>query len=111
MRTATRFLVGTVLAAIALTSSYTAAQAQRSACGDREKMVAHLAKKYEEQPIALGLQTDGRVLEVFSSKTSGSWTILVSTPDGFACLASSGEAWQPIEKTAASVDDPAEPGA
>ena len=60
-----------ILPALALAfgaSAYTGtAMADASRCGDRERMVAHLANKYKEQPTAIGLQNDGQILEIFSS--------------------------------------------
>ena len=88
-------VAGSIIAATALAVSAPAA-AQPKGCGDRAEMVAHLAKKYQEQPTAFGLQSDGKVVEIFSSKDSGSWTILISTPNGTSCLASTGHAWQPV---------------
>ena len=93
----------TVLSAVLATS----ASANNSRCGQRDKLVEHLAQKYREQPTSMGLQSDGHVLEVFSSRDSGTWTILVSRPDGISCIAIAGEGWQATRAAgAAAVNGP-----
>lgn len=62
-------------------------------CLDRDEFLARLAERYGEQPIGFGLTPDGRVLEVVVSHQSGSWTIIVTSPDGVACGLAAGEAW------------------
>ena len=61
-------------------SPFNPAHAQQ-ACGERATFMDKLEKSYAEHPIAMGLTNKGAVLEVFASK-SGSWTFLVTMPDG-----------------------------
>ena len=72
-------------------------------------MIAYLARTYDERPIAAGLRSDGRVLEVLASKTGETWSVLISTANGIACLAASGEAWLPMTSELALQS--ADPGA
>ena len=37
-------------------------------------------------------------MEVLTSPDGGTWTIIVTTPQGFACLVAAGEGWHPLEK-------------
>lgn len=81
----------------------TAASQGRVPCGDRTVILAHLEDDYSEQVTAIGLDTQGRMLEVVSAP-SGTWTILVSTAGGRTCLLSSGTAWEALHT---SIPDPA----
>lgn len=79
------------------------AAAQQPACTKRGDVVAHLSKKYSEAPVAMGLANNGGVIEVLSSKTGESWTIIITMPNGTACMIAAGENWEAIPKVA-SVD-------
>jgi len=73
-------------------------QAQ-NVCGYRSDIVGKLNTQYEEHQAALGLASNGTLLEVFSSKT-GSWTILFTQPGGKTCLVATGEKWQEAREPA-----------
>ena len=91
-----RFLIWIVLAVAALFVPPVAAQ---SVCGMRQSFVEQLANRYQEEPAALGMIDNGNVLEVLTSP-DGSWTILVTMPNGQACLVTSGEGWVTIPRAA-----------
>ena len=74
----------------------TAAAAQ-SPCNQRKEVIGHLAKKYGEVPIAVGVTNKGGLVEVLSTGDGNTWTIIVSTPDGTSCLVAAGEAWRRTE--------------
>lgn len=63
---------------------------------DRAKVVKALAARYGEAPRALGLASDGSVVEVFRSKDGATWTIIVTSPNGYSRVVASGEAWTPV---------------
>jgi hypothetical protein len=65
-------------------------------CGGRDEVLKRLAKEYSEQPVAMGLASNGNVIEVFSNRTSATWTILMTMPSGKTCLMAAGEAWQEV---------------
>lgn len=68
-------------------------------CGDRQKVIDSLSVKYAEEPVAVGVTSNGGVIEVLKSPNGESWTILFTYPSGPSCLVASGEAWQEIEAT------------
>ncbi len=76
-----------------------------SACAPRADIIAQLQKKYGETRRGAGLQNRGAVTEVFASAATGTWTIIVTRPDGVACAVAAGEAW--LEETALSAAPPA----
>ena len=72
-------------------------------CGNRTDMLAKLAKEFGEAPSALGLASNGGVVEQLSSE-SGSWTLMItfappagSTAGSCTCLIATGEGWQATE--------------
>jgi hypothetical protein len=82
-----------VLAALATLALAGTAAAQGNICGEREVIVQRLQEKYSETRQAMGLQQNNGVVEIFASSESGTWTILVTLPNGTTCLVAAGEAW------------------
>lgn len=86
-----------VLASTLVASTAASAQQQqRVPCGERTTIMDHLEDGYSEKPVAMGLDAQGRVLEVLAAP-SGTWTMLVSTPGGLTCLIASGVAWEELQ--------------
>jgi len=81
-----------VLAAACLASFGGAAMAQ-TACGDRDKIVGQLQGKYNESHRASGLETDTKMVEIWTSGDSGTWTILITKANGQTCVAAAGRNW------------------
>ena len=71
-----------------------AAEAQR-VCAPRDSLVSHLGERFGEVPTARGLTAAGTVIEVLAS-AGESWTIIVTSPDGTACIVATGQAWSPV---------------
>ncbi len=81
--------------AVTLTVFTPYAEAQtRTACAERTTVVKRLAEKYGETLQSLGLHQNNAVVEVYASDETGSWTILMTRPDGVACLMASGQMWE-----------------
>lgn len=91
-----------VLFVAALLSTPFAAQAQGQNCGARDTVVERLATKYGESRQSIGMAPKGRVIEVFASRETGTWTITVTMPNGVMCLVASGQAYE-------ALDEPVEP--
>ncbi len=68
------------------------------ACGPHAEIVKELETRYEERQQGIGLASNGAVIEVFTSAT-GSWTILMTFPNGQSCTLAAGEGWQSIPAT------------
>ena len=84
----------TLLLAAALAAVAAPACAQ-APCAPRAELAARLAAEFAEVPVARGLSADGRMVEAFAS-AEGTWTIVLTRPDGQSCLAAAGEAWQAL---------------
>lgn len=92
MRKVTRLMIRAALLVGALGST---AQAAPMVCGRHENLVSYLATTYQENLDSIGLTDGGLLLEVFVS-SEGSWTILITTPQGLACLLASGSSWESL---------------
>lgn len=77
-----------------LTSPAYAAPAQ---CDKREAIVNKLLLKYGEKLATVALQSNGMVLEIHASD-SGTYTALVSKPDGTSCIVSMGRDFQVVRR-------------
>tara|TARA_R110000868_G_scaffold28525_8_gene106922 strand:- start:9683 stop:9991 length:309 start_codon:yes stop_codon:yes gene_type:complete len=97
-------MLGKIAAAAALiiTFSLPATAQQQAACAKRTDVLKHLSAKYTEAPVALGLANNGGVLEVLSSKTGTSWTIIITMPNGPTCMVAAGENWEKIPHIASA---------
>lgn len=69
--------------------------AAQAACGDRANILKTLEQLHSETPQAIGLSTDGALLEILVS-SAGSWTILVTYPNRQTCLFAAGENWERV---------------
>lgn len=69
------------------------ADPQMLSCARRDEMVKVLAERYREAPRAIGIANQSTVIEIFASK-AGTWTILLTRPDGDSCIVSAGENWE-----------------
>ncbi len=84
-----------LVAASALFLSASSANAEQF-CAPRDRAVMQLEKQFEELVSGRGLAANGkRMIELFVSE-KGSWTVLISDPNGRSCVMASGENWQGI---------------
>ncbi len=81
------------------------AQAQM-ACGTRDSVVAKLGENYGEVRRGGGLAGPTAIYEIWTSEATGTWTILKTTPDGFACIMAVGDGWQDDAGELTPVGDP-----
>lgn len=69
-------------------------------CLDREMLIQRLETRYNESLNGAGLQGSKIILEIWSSKESGNFTILVTKPDGKSCIVASGLNWHTFDSPA-----------
>jgi hypothetical protein len=67
------------------------------ACGERTGVVQRLKEKYGETRERAGSLGDAYI-EVYSNQKKGTFTILLSRPDGMSCLMAAGENWVSYEE-------------
>ena len=83
----------TVAAGLFVAAVSSQAALATEACATRSDIVDQLKGKYQETHRASGLQTDTKMVEIWTSPSSGSWTILVTSADGTSCIAAAGQNW------------------
>ena len=89
-------LAAFALAATVVLPTTTLAQGQN--CSNRDAVVERLATKYGESRQSIGMAPKGRVVEVYASLETGTWTITVTMPNGVTCLVASGQAYEAVEE-------------
>ncbi len=62
-------------------------------CGSRDDVVSTLVDQYDETHRASGLESETGLMEIWASETDGSWTILLTRPDGQTCVMATGSYW------------------
>ncbi len=72
-------------------------QTQTRQCDQRAKVLGHLAQKYKEAPIAVGVTSSGGIVEVLTTGDGETWTIILSDPNGTSCLIAAGEGWRNLQ--------------
>ncbi|NNE51182.1 MAG: hypothetical protein HKN30_02145 [Sulfitobacter sp.] len=70
--------------------------AHAAGCALRDAMVEKLTETYAERLTATGLQNAQSMVEIWTSDETGTFTILVTRPNGISCLVSAGEHWTPV---------------
>lgn len=89
-----RAVLAIVLGLTMTTGFAPVAQAQGASCADRKLIVERLSNKYGETRQSAGLNQNNGMVEVFASNETGTWTILITMPNGMSCLMAAGKAWQ-----------------
>ena len=64
------------------------------ACQTHDEIMQMLDQKFAETPTALGLQSNGHLIQVFASKDGMTWTIVTTRPDGVSCIVALGRHWE-----------------
>ena len=93
-----RYLFIALIAGLGLSVSTPFADARAEGarvCGAHNAIVEALTKSYAEKPAAMGLSANGSMIEVFVS-TRGSFTIVMTRPNGVSCLVTAGEGWENV---------------
>jgi len=89
-----------LLAAVAVSP---AGADETMACGNRDEMLGHLSGKYQEEPVAMGLATNGSLVEVLASDAGNSFTIVYTTPGGLTCMMAAGSNWESVKQQLAGI--------
>ncbi len=93
-------VLGAALLALALLLSVQSSASAQSVCASHAEVTKQLASAYSEAQVAIGLASNGGVVEVFSTDDGSSWTIVMTMPNGKSCVVTAGEAWERITKVA-----------
>lgn len=72
--------------------------AAQNQCTTHDRVLAFLAGRYQEAPVAAGITDKGRLIEVFATDDGATWTIVETNPQGWSCLMAGGEGWRSLEE-------------
>ena len=70
------------------------AQTARTICGERDQIVDTLTGRFGETRQSWGMGPSGRIVEVYASEETGTWTITITAPNGTTCLVAAGTFWE-----------------
>lgn len=90
MTNAIALITGALLAALVLP-----VQAQSLDCAERGVFLKYFEDKYQERPVAHGVNSNGILFELLMSNDGKTWTF-AGTEDGVTCHLASGKDWQAI---------------
>ncbi len=93
-------VLGTTLLALVLLLGVQSSASAQSACASHAEVTKQLGSAYSEAQVAIGLASNGGVVEVFSTDDGATWTIVMTMPSGKTCVVASGEVWERIETAA-----------
>ena len=83
------------------------AEAQRSTCAARGEIVERLVAQFGEVRQSIGIGANNAMMEMFAAPATGTWTILVTLPNGMTCLVASGESWERLAEELPALGDDA----
>ena len=86
-----RFMIA--LIGVSFTALLAAPASAQSICGKRDEIVSRLESGYQEHNSAMGMSTNGGLVELYTSE-KGTWTLMLSQPNGVSCLIAAGENWE-----------------
>ncbi|MGR3468954.1 MAG: hypothetical protein ACU0CI_13860 [Shimia sp.] len=69
-------------------------------CAARATVVDRLADRYGESRRSMGVAANRQLVEVYANDDTGSWSIVVTTPQGQACLVASGTSFEALAAAA-----------
>ena len=72
MNRARYLATGLLLSVMCLSTTASAQSMTPTVCADRTQALIHLSGKYSEAPVAMGLASNGGIVEVLSSKIGDS---------------------------------------
>ncbi len=76
-------------------------------CDSRETVTALLADRYGETRRALGVAGETAVMELFAADATGTWSIIMTLPDGRMCLMASGSHYEAVTEDLPAKGNPA----
>jgi hypothetical protein len=70
------------------------AASQDSTCNNRDDVRHVLEQGFAETPVAVGVISEDAIVELFAEAKGATWTLVVSSADGHACVLAAGTDWQ-----------------
>lgn len=64
-------------------------------CGKRDEVLKAITGKYQETGKAFGITGNVNLVEIYA-KPGGTWTIIVTSPEGKTCIIAAGDSWEDL---------------
>lgn len=93
-------IMGAVLTLASLTFPAGAQSNGQLICGQRDAIIGALSSRYGETARSIGMGPGNRMVEVYASDETGTWTITVTSADGMTCLMASGASYETLVQPA-----------
>lgn len=65
-------------------------------CYRHQELELLLQQRHQESLDQFGLTVTGQLMELFTTEDGSTWTMVLTDPDGTACLVAAGEHWMKI---------------
>lgn len=91
-------VVGATVIALGLLLGVREPAAAQQTSLTRAEVVQQLDGRYSEKPVALGLASNGGIIEVFTTRDGSTWTIVLTMPNGMSAVVAAGENWTTLEQ-------------
>ncbi len=65
-------------------------------CAKRGELLTKLNERFGESPQTTGLTPNGHLIETYAHPSTGTWTIILTLPNGISCMLASGKAYEHI---------------
>ena len=66
-------------------------------CAPRDDVLNHLSERFGETRQSIGITSGNRVVEMFASTDSGTWTITITTTEGATRIIGAGDNFERID--------------
>lgn len=77
------------------------AEDQPPVCKPHDEAAAILAQQYGEARVSVGILGNGQsMMEMFANPASGTWTVLMTSAQGIACIVAYGESFEAVTEAA-----------
>ena len=73
-------------------------------CAPYDALARELGNKWGEAPIERGLSSSGEMVEWWANDETGTWTVLVYSASGVACIIAAGELYEAVAAVPKGVD-------
>ncbi len=73
-------------------------------CGPHEELTKRLEMSYHEKSKGFGLVGNGGLVELFVSD-NGTWSFIITRPDGLTCLMAAGKNWEKFEEVTSVIEE------
>lgn len=92
------YFMGVILLLVTLcvvAVGYSEAQAMPM-CGVRAAFIKAFKDKFNERAVVMALTGRVNVVEVYSTKSGSTWTMIVTDTDGRTCIIAAGQNWKDL---------------